>query len=57
MKAPDCLETPLMAAFRAAQGAADTIRQIGQSPFDYWRTRNAFAVSYAQLSALRKPCH
>jgi hypothetical protein len=57
MKAPDCLETPLMAAFRAAQGGADNIRQTGHSQFDYWRIRNVFAVSYAQLSALRKPCH
>jgi hypothetical protein len=57
MKAPDCLETPLMAAFRAAQGAADNIRRAGQPQFDYWRIRNVFALSYAQLSALRKPCH
>jgi hypothetical protein len=60
MKTPDGVETPLMLAFRAAQRgptASGGPDNHALAQFDYWRIRNVFALSYAQLSALRKPCH
>ena len=56
----DRVETALIAAFRAARGAPTRPGKPANqvlAQFDYWRIRNAFAVSYAQLSALRRRCH
>jgi len=58
MKAPDCVKTPLMAAFRIYRKGSPKAsgRPIDKAlaPFDLWRMRERRAAAHAQLSALRK---
>jgi hypothetical protein len=53
IKALDCIETPLMAAFRAARNGSREPANRALRQFDLWRIRPVRTVTKAQHSTLR----